>query len=263
MEERPLLINSMARGDVKGYYVEAVNRPGVLWRILDVFRKYDVNVVSINFSPAQERQLGLMFIVVDAKDAEKVDRQVVSELRGIDGVVSVEPEQQRRRGLLVDHYHFPIVDGMGLRCLLVNEHEYGDSLRMIRESFGSPGLALLYHEGRAIGMGYAKLLSELGVEDLRDLITMCLDYAKTHGAFKGEILEYSFDRDKGGKITIRLYDLWECEVAKRAGVREPASHKTRGILAGLVEGFTGRKANVREELCIAKGDPYCQFTIEV
>ncbi|RLF15212.1 MAG: hypothetical protein DRJ97_04535 [Thermoprotei archaeon] len=266
MDEKPLVINSLIKGDqVHGYYVEALPRPGVLWKILDVFRKYNVNVLSINFSPTPSPEKpGLIFIVAEAKGLKDVEERLMKDVEEVEEVVSIEREEAKPLGLLIDQYHFPIVNGLGLRCLLTDEKAYEASLKLVKEHLGSPGLALLYHEGRAIGLGYARLLKELGVEDLKDLVTICLAYAKSHGAFKGELIEYNFNpATNKGRLVLRIYDLWECETAKRSGVREPSSHKTRGMIAGLIEGFVGKRASVKEDKCIAKGDKYCQFTVEI
>ncbi|RLF18546.1 MAG: hypothetical protein DRN06_01285 [Thermoprotei archaeon] len=266
MKEKPLAINSFLEGEhVRGYYVEAVDKPGVLWSILDVFRKHEVNVLSINFSPtSKSERVGLLFIVADLKGAEGLEEKILKELRDTQDVLNVELEKPQYFGILADHLHFPLVDGNGRRCLLTSEKEYEYTLKLIRERLGSPGLALLYHEGRAIGSGYAKLFAELGIENLKDLITLFLIYIRGYGILKGELVECSFDQSaRKGKIIVRAYRLWECEAAKKAGINEPSSHKTRGVLAGLIEDYVKARVHVREVKCIAKGDPYCEFLAEI
>jgi len=44
---------------------------------------------------------------------------------------------------------------------------------------------------------------------------------------------------------------------------EPADAVVAGILAGLLESATGRRVDVKEVACEAKGDPHCEFKIFV
>ena len=64
------------------------------------------------------------------------------------------------------------------------------------------------------------------------------------------------------KIIIRHNKLWECEIQKGL-VDKPASYLLRGILTGFFESLLRKKVLVNETRCVAVGDPYCQFEINI
>ena len=70
------------------------------------------------------------------------------------------------------------------------------------------------------------------------------------------------DRLRKDLIKIRLFNYWECELARKYEIMGPTGHILRGIIAGLVEAYTGRKVKAEETSCAAKGDPYCEIKIE-
>jgi predicted hydrocarbon binding protein len=62
------------------------------------------------------------------------------------------------------------------------------------------------------------------------------------------------------KAIIRVYDSFECELGMGNG--KPYSSFIRGMVAGFLTGLFNEKMNAKETLCIAKRDPYCEFTIK-
>ncbi len=83
--------------------------------------------------------------------------------------------------------------------------------------------------------------------------------AITRGAGWTELIGYEEADDK---IIIRLERLWECEIQKSI-VDKPASNFVRGLLAGFFKKLLGKEVVVKETKCIALGDPYCQFEINI
>ncbi|MBO3808288.1 MAG: 4-vinyl reductase [Candidatus Brockarchaeota archaeon] len=63
-----------------------------------------------------------------------------------------------------------------------------------------------------------------------------------------------------GKAQLRVYESCECEIGK--GSEQPYSQIVRGMLAGFFSLLFGKEAKTTETRCIAKGDPYCEYTVK-
>lgn len=267
IEILPMLIgNLLYVGDKRlvGFYVEIRNKPGVLADIALVFKKYNVNIWNIVFSSRVEvGSIGSGFILADLTDSSIKPEEVKEELGKLDNVEYVEVAKPQHLKLLVDPYHFPIVDDSGARHVVFSERAMESIVYGVREKFGQGGLAFLYHQGLLAGEYTLKKIVELGVKDLREALKIMLLHAMSHGRYLGEIIDYSYGHPlREDRVILRLYNNWECETAKRLGVRGPASHYERGVIAGVVQTYTGREVRVRETACIASGDRYCEFYIE-
>ena len=62
------------------------------------------------------------------------------------------------------------------------------------------------------------------------------------------------------KIVLRLYDSIECKIFRGSG--RPVSQFIRGHISGLLTKILGKDVRAVETKCIAKGDLYCEFSVE-
>jgi len=91
-----------------------------------------------------------------------------------------------------------------------------------------------------------------------EALKVIADFAVARGWCIPEFVE--FDEEKP-RLVVRLRDLFECRLFK-GRKNKPNSHFMRGILAGILEELFGVKIKVKEEKCVAMGDPYCEFVAE-
>jgi len=166
--------------------------------------------------------------------------------------------------VIVDDEHFPMLNGLGVRCVLLTESLLEALVIGIKEAFGSGGLALVYHQGVVIGRNAARRYMEaFRIESLREGLKIMLKLSLVLGRFKGEIEKFKVRGVAGDEIILKLYNNWECMIARKYGVEGPASNFERGVIAGFIEGFTNRRVLTHEVKCIASNDPYCQFNIKI
>ena len=256
----PLLLSNLyfiQREKLVGFHIVAVNKPGALAKISSVLGKYNVNIVAIVFSSRIKLgEKASIFIITDFTYSKMKPKEIEDKLKELDVAQHVNLVKPQLPKILVDPHHFPVVDDLNRRFILLSESAMKSVVVRLRETFGTGGLAFLYHQGKIVGSELAETYKEMGISDLKDAIKMFLLHLLALGRYLGEITYYKEDR-----IIIRLHRNWECEVAMKHNVKGPASYFERGVIAGFLEKFTGKKVSVHEIKCLAKGDPYCEFLV--
>lgn len=256
----PLLLSNLyfiKREKLVGFHIVVANEPGALAKISSTIGRYNVNIIAIVFSPRIE--LGKktsIFIITDFTYSKVEPEEIKDKLEELEVIYKVNIVKHQLPKILVDPYHFPVVDDLNRRFILLSESAMKSIVVKLRETFGTGGLAFLYHQGRIVGSELAETYKRMGISDLKDSIKMFLLHLLALGRYLGEITYYKEDR-----IIIRLHRNWECEVAMKHNVKGPASYFEKGVVAGFLEKLTGRKVSVYEVKCLAKGDPYCEFLV--
>ena len=188
--------------------------------------------------------------------------EVKEDLERLDVVDYVEIVEPQYSGVLADVYHFPLVDDAGGRYVMLSERNMEGIVVRLRERFGTGGLAFLYHQGLIVGEALEEEYRRTGAKSLREAIEMLLIHATSLGRYRGEVVEYAYgDPVFEDRIVLRIHHCWECVTALKFNVEGPASHYERGVVAGLIGAYTGRRVTVDEVKCIAKGDPHCEFHV--
>ena len=82
------------------------------------------------------------------------------------------------------------------------------------------------------------------------------------GKYRAEISHYIKGYDSL-KIQIKAYDMWEYAIAKKYGIKEYSCHFERGLIAGIIESYLGKRIKIKEERCIATGDSYCLLVTSI
>jgi len=98
---------------------------------------------------------------------------------------------------------------------------------------------------------------ELGIVDpIRIIQIISVNLFSCTGFGKLEIVEISA---RPPKAILRVYDSLECELGLEDG--KSYGQLIRGIIAGFLTVFFDRRMKAEEIKCIAKSDPYCEFTV--
>lgn len=258
----PLLLSNIMfvkDRDIRGIYITAKNVPGALAEITSLFARYNLNIISINFTPSIKEEDILLFFTVDFTNSAIELKDIITKLKGLGKVCDAWAVKPYIRGsLLVDEMHFPIIDSTGARLLILSEENMKLFVVGMRERFSDAGLTLLYFQGETAGRILAERFISLELKGLKDGLTYLLLNSFSLGRYRGEIIEFSLEERK---IVIRLYDSWECITARKYGIEGPASHFERGIFAGFIKRYLNVEVTVVETKCLASGDPYCEFKV--
>ncbi len=146
-----------------------------------------------------------------------------------------------------------------MRAILLGTGNMKGIIIGIKENLGEEGgNAFLYHLGYGVGEEVYKVYAE-PVEIKDSAKGILLLEALARGAGWADIVGYKEEDDK---IIVRFNRLWECEIQKGI-VDKPASNYMRGILAGFFKALLGIDLVIKETKCVAVGDPYCQFEINI
>lgn len=193
---------------------------------------------------------------LDFSSANVTPEEALKKVRRQEFVRSAQIIYPSPEGILFDDYFFPLIVG-GERAVIFRRRVYEALFKGIREKLGTAGEVTLYYQGLSIGhqiyYSYAKVAR---VEEPRVLVGLLKAYAKTLGWGVIEVVKMDLET---GKAELRVYESCECEIGK--GSEQPYSQLVRGILAGLFSPVFGKEAKAIETMCIAKGDPYCEFII--
>ena len=242
-----------------GFLIEAEAERAVFRRILDVAAKHNARLKFAHFQRPNEKKIILVFF--DYTECDVSPQALADEIRKSRNVISVELIESPIEGFIIDTTSNQLAVN-GVRSAICLLPIYRGLIQGARDQFGSGGAFFLYYAGHEMGEETARLARKLGqrlgatdpMQILRDII---LPLQGSTGWGIPKITEF---KPNPLYIRIKIYNSLECEIG--CGAKEPYSHLTRGFIAGCVSELFGIKATVTETKCIAKGDPYCEFTIK-
>ncbi len=262
MEERiPYQLDILYIGEnLHAIIFHVLNRLGVANEITRIIRVRGLNIYKV-FTPypaplgAEEAHI---VVVVESSDAGRVEA-VAREIKELVGpVLSYRVIHPHGRVLLIDKL-FPIYHGEKRVILL-----YTSSLRSLREvmmkSLGLTAYPVLRTVGIGIGEEFFNTIYELyGELRPEEYVERAAELLESLGFGRIEVVE---NNASDGSVVIRIYDHYECMHVEEV-TDKPASVLTRGILEGFFSLVWERKSRAIEKKCIARGDKYCEFTVEV
>lgn len=195
---------------------------------------------------------------LDFSNAEVPPEEALKLVKNYDFVEDARLIDSSSNGIIYDNYFFPLVINGDQRVVIFRKSVYEALFNGVRRRFGSAGDAMLYYQGFVVGYGvydeYVKTAGSINLEDLIDVVkatNMTLGW--------GIIDKVKIDLKKG-MAQLRVYHSFECEMGKNQG--KTYSQFYRGVIAGFCTRFFGKKVKANETKCIAKGDPYCEFTVK-
>ncbi len=158
-------------------------------------------------------------------------------------------------GVLVDTYHTGYLVGKD-EHILIRRDGMLHMFEHVSKMLGSGGDALLYEEGRALGLRNGEtMVKTLGAERVRSqaVVLSRLLAAKGFGA-----IEYKPGPGRN-EFTISVHDCFECS--------QPGSHRKgcnfiRGYLAGDATASFGNEYEAEEVKCSLRRGPVCEFHLK-
>ncbi|RLE87764.1 MAG: hypothetical protein DRJ49_06005 [Thermoprotei archaeon] len=209
--------------------------------ILKSLSEHGINILSCILQAHPDRPLVQTTLFLDLTDADIVSEEVSSLLRATSYVKRIE---------LLD---LPLNHGEA-RLVVFTLEDIHYLFGMLRE-LGNGGLAIMYHMGFRAGKALAERILSYFKDSKRSLMyTLLYNESLGHGKFKlEEYIERAYCR-------IVARELSECLEVKSD---KPNSQLFRGILAGCISKLWDEEVEVKETKCIAMGDPYCEFEVEI
>lgn len=236
---------------------DALSATGILEEITGVFAKRKIPILSLNVSTAPVLKI---IIAADLTGREQQAGELAAQFKGKMYVQDVRYSPPLFEGVAIDQYSFPLFIS-GTRTLLFEKAVYEGMLKIGWGRFGTPYAILLYLAG--FGAGLRAYESQVTLtRDPNLQLSFAMAYFQMLGFGRLEILKID---DKRMEAEFRVYESFECEVFR--GVGEIRGNFVRGLTAGWFAGRWGitdpDKVIARERKCIAKGDPYCEYRIQV
>ncbi|MEM2088893.1 MAG: 4-vinyl reductase [Thermoproteota archaeon] len=230
--------------------------------LLNVLRKEGINIIGLvmeSITVKGEVEVSMFLetpVKMERKKLENIIRKGV-EAEKIEGVKNIRVFDHLQ-GFDADVYHFPLKIG-NLRAMIFPETVLEGLVKRLRETFGIPVVqTILWNQGKEVGKGAIEIYKkEFNIVKAREALEMLKVRALLLGWASMEILTFN---EVKKRAVIRVFDNWECAMFK--GSNEPQSHFIRGVLAGFFNALFGEGFYATEVKCIAKGDSYCEFTLE-
>lgn len=232
--------------------VKLDNVPGALMEVLRILKGHKINVLgsSSSVEPGASSGVWSAFVEGAKLEPEKLRKQIESA----EGVVTAAVVGNTD-GFLVDSALFPLAWNTGDRAVMMRYRFLNAMFNRVREAFGSGGEVIIFEEGFAYGNeSWKDLVESVGRDFARSHIKEMLMIYQAVGWFRLEGVELG----KEGTVTMRAAQNFECEGAKSTS---PRSHFVRGHLAGSLTAIMGERMSCEETKCVAKGDPFCEFTL--
>ncbi len=244
---------------IYGLAIESTIEIGNFRKLTELADSMGIVIRYIQFSMEENRKPTVTAIVfLDFSNAKVTPEEAVKAvLKNYSFVKKAKLIKPRVKDVVFDNYFFPLIVA-DERAVIFRRSVYEALFNGVREKFGSAGEAMLYYQGFSIGFEiYEKYMKTAKSEKVEDLVEVAKAINMTLGW--GAVKETEIDVKKG-KAKLRIYQSFECELAKNA--KKPYSQFYRGAIAGVFTRFFGKDVNVQETKCIAMGDPYCEFVIK-
>jgi predicted hydrocarbon binding protein/predicted amino acid-binding ACT domain protein len=236
--------------ELKGEALEAV---GVLEQVTDILAGQGVPILQVSVIVSS----GTVKLIVFADVREEgLVGKLVNELGKVPYTINVS-----YTGPLVDGFAycdrcFPLTVG-GQRAIILSRQVYEGFLKEGWRRFGTAFPVMLYMLGFESGrLAYRRHLEVAG-GDVKAAVKVAEAFFQLLGYGRLEILKID---DARREAVYRVYDSFECELFKGEG--EIRAGFIRGLIGGWMAARWGveeaEDVIVREEKCIAKGDPYCE-----
>ncbi|MHC1629169.1 MAG: V4R domain-containing protein [Candidatus Nezhaarchaeales archaeon] len=172
------------------------------------------------------------------------------------------------RGWAIDSFFFPLVIG-DARILCIIEPYMLRAFMSLKNMLGTAVDAFIYHMGYQYGKHIASSVKSLfGVSEKtlsEEVISIIIDFFTCSARVMGWALIETEKLDiRSVKVTFKVYDSWESwTYFKLYGKSKvPICYLTKGVMAGMVSEIFGIEVTADEEMCQARGDPYCLLKIE-
>lgn len=230
------------------------NKPRILYKLSEIISSTEANIISLSISDPLKEKVSV-FLHIESGDEEKVlkrltESRIVEEAELIKSPIKGFSHQP----------FFPVKCMLrGERALIMREGMYRALVKGLRMRLGdTTAQAILFYAGMEAGKEVAedlrKLLAHAELEEILNaaaILSFSMGLARVNEVKVG-----------GEEIRMTLSENWEASALGR-GFEEPQCSFTRGYLKGLVEKFTGKEVEVKEEACEAAGASACIFSLKL
>jgi predicted hydrocarbon binding protein len=242
--------------DICEFHFSVPNKPGMLYKVLKLFRDHNINLLSGAISALPDDEYASAFFFTDItgvnSDMEEFKRMIERESGG-----KVYIKYPGIRGFMFGEFAFPLTALPGVRSIIFLERDIGEMIKGLYDKLSDLASVFLYHMaysgGRFIGdYVYEKLHPKGG----KKLITEAVKIYQSAGWGRVKIVSY----EPEATTVIRLHDSFECGALE--GSERPMSNFIRGHINGLISGILNKELSIIETKCISKGDEYCEFELK-
>ncbi len=225
-------------------------------QVASILCKHSTPILYIGSSSLDEMK-NRMTLLLDFTNSDTSIEDIASELEATGVAEVLGTIKPPVGGFITDTVSERLTVG-GQRVILLREPGYRGLLCGIRERFGSGGAAFLYYIGFEAGTGFVKFHKEaaerIGIKD-PETILRHIGAPMFQWAGFGRLEPHDLSPDRA---TFSIHGSFECELAK-GQTSQPYSQFVRGMMAGVLSGFLGRRFEAIEKECIALGAPCCRF----
>ncbi len=138
--------------------------------------------------------------------------------------------------------------------IIFRAKHFSNMINAIKEKWRSAGEAAVYYIGEMAGYESYDTLSRLFKEEGWKLAEIALSLSKCYGWWsRAEMINLNA---QNGSIIIRIHDSIEC---RYVSTQRPNGQYVRGYLTGFFSKLLNSKVEAKEQFCLAKGDPYCEY----
>lgn len=238
--------------------IETLIRRGVLHRLSETAEKLGITVLYIHVSmPKSKSAIAKTIAFLDFTDSKVQPEKALELVKRKKFVKYAEIIKPSISGMIADTHFFPLVIG-DERAVIFRNSILEALFNGVRREFGTAGEAMLYYEGFNVGsQAYETYVRLVGEENFDKLIEAAKVVNMTLG---WGIIEVNEINRKRGTALLKIYQNFECAHGKNSG--KAYSQFYRGAIAGFFTKLFGKKVQVEETRCIAKGDPYCEFHVK-
>ncbi|MEM1558008.1 MAG: V4R domain-containing protein [Thermoproteota archaeon] len=194
--------------------------------------------------------------LADISGSNENATEIAESLKNVNGIFEVKFSDNVLNGLIIDELFFPLMVG-GERSFTLRVESFGAILKRLYEKFGTGAAVILYEMG--LGMGESKFKSVVNRYHVDKQTALKIILAERSA--KGWCIAQLEDFNKNNVVVVAK-ELFECLPFKDSQEKQ-ISQFFRGYLAGIFQQLYGKNVNVTETECIAKGDSFCRFVVQV
>ena len=240
--------------DIHGFVFKIVNKVGALRELLDVFAKHNINILNLTISKPGFSASSSILVYLDFTDSKITPEKLLEEMKiysNVEDSIHINPI---RKGLVVDTYHFPI-EVNSQRVVIFRKPILKRFFQSFKVRFGTVANSFLYFLGFNVGReAYISHSEILGSQDPKGILEMFKSLLMGMSWGYPEISRIDYEKKE---ITLRVFKLFECEIANEHSV--PTSHFLRGVFSGYFTAFFKKRIYTIERKCINMDDDFCEF----
>jgi predicted hydrocarbon binding protein len=237
------------------FQIKLANSPGALVEVASILSKHKANVLT-GFHDAEE-----WGFFADVTEIESSIDDLVKEISSLAVVSKVILSEEVSEGIIVDNLHAQLMWGP-FRMVTMRAEVMSSMLNRIKGIFGAEGKAgkaMVFGMGEAAGRNFYKgLVGQMNADALKSQIGSIIGLSAADGW--GDFKLTSLDLN-GMTASVAVLSGFECAHEPVSASSPSSCDFVRGHIAGLFSEIFGKRMDVTETLCVARGHNRCQFDV--